>query len=192
MELSVSLGEHLARSAMLHSRLCPRQVLGVRMARLACNLLGVDPALERKSIYVYMETGRCTADAVMVVTGANPMNELMQLMGYGKVAATFVHRQSGDAIRISERQNSREIAVQRLPELPAWDAQREAYQLMPYEQLFRWQPVQLGQPLPVVSDKHSIACQRCGDRVHGHCEVIIEGQALCKACAFGAYYCPLI
>src|SRR5215211_2615655 len=100
MELSLSLQEHLARSAMLHSRLCPRQVLGVRMARLACVLLGIDPALERKSIYVYMEIGRCAADAVMVVTGASPTNELMRLMGYGKVAATFVSRSSGEAARV--------------------------------------------------------------------------------------------
>ena len=74
MELSLSLQEHLARSAMLHSRLCPRQVLGVRMARIACGLLGIDPAFERKSIYVFMEIGRCAADAVMIVTGASPTN----------------------------------------------------------------------------------------------------------------------
>src|SRR4051794_11732376 len=112
MDLSLSLQEHLNRSAMLHSKLCPRQVIGVRMARLACILLDADPALERKSIYVYMESGHCAADGVMVVTGASPTNGLMRLMGYGKLAATFVRRSSGEAIRVSERSESRAIAVQ--------------------------------------------------------------------------------
>jgi formylmethanofuran dehydrogenase subunit E len=92
IELSLTLQEHLALSTMLHSKLCPRQVLSVRMARWACVLLGVDPALNRKSIYVYMETGHCAADGVMVVTGASPNNGLMRLVGYGKLAATFVRR----------------------------------------------------------------------------------------------------
>src|SRR6266545_1233094 len=115
MELSLSLEEHLARSAMLHSKLCPRQVLGVRMARLACILLDVDPAWNRKSIYVYMETGHCAADGVMVVTGASPNNGLMRLVGYGKLAATFVVRSSGDAIRVSELYESRDMAMKLMP-----------------------------------------------------------------------------
>src|SRR5579859_6619550 len=90
MKLSLSLQEHLERSAMLHSRLCPRQVLGVRMARVACTLLNIDPAVDRKRIAVYMEIGRCAADAVMVVTGASPTNGLMQLLAYSKVAASFI------------------------------------------------------------------------------------------------------
>src|SRR5258708_27938431 len=191
MPLSLTLEEHLARSTMLHSRLCPRQVLGVRMARLACTVLGVDPAVERHSLVVYMEIGRCAADAVMVVTTASPTNGLMQLMGYGKVAATFVHRRNGQTLRISERHDSRDIAVQMLPDLPAWEAQRDAYQIMPEEQLFHWQAVQLTQSLPIIPDKYAVTCHRCRERVHEHCEVIVGGQALCKPCAFGAYFVPL-
>lgn len=188
MELSVSLSEHLARSVMLHSRLCPRQVLGVRMARLACTLLGIDPAIERKSVYVYMEIGRCAADAVMVVTGASPTNELMRLMGYGKVAATFVSIKSGEAVRVSEHRESRDIAVELLPDLPAWEAQRDAYQIMPDEQLFQWQTVHLNADLPLIPEKHAVNCHNCGDRVNEASEVLIAGQPWCKACAFGAYF----
>jgi len=191
MNLSITLQEHLTRSTMLHSRLCPRQVLGVRMARFACTLLDVDPALDRKPLYVCMEIGRCAADAVMIVTAASPTNGLMQLMGYGKVAATFVKRCTGEAIRISERQDCRENAVQRLPDLPAWEAQRDAYQIMPAEQLFHWQAVQLLTPLPIIPQKYAVSCQRCGDRVNEHCEVIHDGKTLCKACARGAYFFPL-
>jgi formylmethanofuran dehydrogenase subunit E len=188
VELSVSLNEHLARSVMLHTRLCPRQVLGVRMARLACTLLGIDPALERRAIFVYMEIGRCAADAVIVVTGASPTNGLMQLVGYGKVAATFVSLRSGAAVRVSERHESREIAAGMMPHLPIWEAQRDAYQIMSDERLFCWQPVRLTQPLPVIPEKHSTSCQTCGDRINEHCEVTVAGKTLCRPCASGAYF----
>jgi formylmethanofuran dehydrogenase subunit E len=186
--LTLTLEEHLTRSAILHSKLCPRQVLGVRMARLACTLLGVDPAVNRKSIYVYMETGHCAADGVMVVTGASPNNGLMQLIKYGKLAATFVHRKNGDALRICERYQSREIASHMMPERSRWEAQLASYQTMPDEQLFCWQPVLLKESLPVIGAKHSATCQNCGDRISDHAEKIVDGQTLCEICAVGAYF----
>ena len=190
MELSLSLQEHLDRSAMLHSKLCPRQVLGVRMARLACNLLALDPALHRKVIYVYMETGHCAADGVMVVTGASPNNGLMRLVGYGKLAATFVHRKSGDAIRVCERFESREIATQMMPELSRWEAQLATYQIMPDHELFRWESVLLKETLPSVTAKYSATCHRCGDRISDHAEMMVDGQIVCQICAVGAYFVP--
>src|SRR5687767_997909 len=102
IELSISLETHLQQTAALHSRLCPRQVLGVRMARFACQWFGIDPALERRQLFVYMEIGRCAADGVIAVTYASPTNQLMQLVPYGKVAATFVDLRSGAALRVSE------------------------------------------------------------------------------------------
>lgn len=191
MELSVTLDEHLARSAMLHSKLCPRQVLGVRMARLACTLLNIDPAVNRKSIYVYMETGHCAADGVMVVTGASPNNGLMQLVNYGKLAATFVSCRSGEAIRITERYESRDLAVILMPDLSPWKAQRDAYQIMPDDQLFRWQSVLLKQPPPIMGKKHSVTCEQCGDRISEHAEALIDGQTLCQICAGNAYFAPM-
>lgn len=191
MELSLSLQEHLQHLTVLHPQLCPRQVLGVQMARLACTLLDIDPALERKSLYVFMEIGRCVADAVIIVTTASPTNGLMRTLDYGKVAATFVNQRTEQAIRISERRDSRETAVHMMrPTLSAWEAQREAYQIMSYEQLFHWQPVRLTEPLPIISDKHTAICERCGDRINEHREVTIQSQTLCKPCAFGAYFTP--
>lgn len=189
MELTLSLDEHLRRSAMLHSRLCPRQVLGVRMARFACGWFGVDPAVERGQFFVYMEIGRCAADGVMVVTCATPTNQLMQLIPYGKVAATFVHLPSGAALRVSEHPQSRAAALA-LPidVLSAWEKQLQAYQVLSDETLLRWQRVKLPAPLPVVPEKHAATCQRCGDRINEHQEVNQGGTILCKACAFGAYY----
>jgi formylmethanofuran dehydrogenase subunit E len=187
--LTISLDEHLRRSVMLHSRLCPRQVLGVRMARFACGWFGIDPAVERRQLFVYMEIGRCAADGVMVVTCATPTNQLMQLVPYGKVAATFVHLPSGEALRVSEHPQSRAAALALPINAPsAWEKQLLAYQTLPDEVLLRWKRVKLPAPLPVIPEKHSATCDQCGDRVNEHQEVDQAGAVLCKACAFGAYY----
>ena len=189
MELTISLEEHLRRSAMLHRRLCPRQVLGVRMARFACEWFGVDPAVERGQLFVYMEIGRCAADGVMVVTCASPMNQLMQLVPYGKVAATFVHIPTGEALSVSEHPQSREAALALSIDAPSpWEKQLQAYQLLQDETLLRWQPVLLQAPIPHIPEKHAVTCSQCGDRVNEHQEIHREGAVLCKPCAFGAYY----
>lgn len=189
MDLSLSLQTHLSQSAMLHSRLCPRQVLGVRMARFACTWLGIDPAITRKQIFVYMEIGRCAADGVMVVTYASPQNQLMQLVPYGKVAATFVDLRTGEALRVSENPTCREAVVSLVRDAESsWHTQLEGYQVLPDEMLLRWQSMKIATPLPLIPEKHAVTCQQCGDRVNEKQEVMREGVALCKACAQGAYY----
>jgi formylmethanofuran dehydrogenase subunit E len=186
--LNRSQDEHIAACAVLHTRLCPKQVLGVRMARFACMQLDIDPDISRKQIFVFMECGRCAADAVIIVTGASPTNRLMQLMDYGKVAATFVNLQTGSALRVSENPESRNYAIQLMPDAPIWEAQRDAYQMMPDDHLLQWQPVRLLTPIPFITEKHSVHCEICGDRINEHCEVVTVTQVLCKACAFSPYY----
>src|SRR5215212_10114736 len=106
IELSLSLDEHIDRAAILHPCICPRQIIGLRLARFACRWLGLDPAVQRKQIFVYMEMGRCAADSVILVTGASPTNQLMKLMDYGKLAATFINLTTGAAVRVSEHPQS--------------------------------------------------------------------------------------
>jgi formylmethanofuran dehydrogenase subunit E len=159
------------------------------MARFACHWFGVDPAVERGQLFVYMEIGRCAADGVMVVTCASPMNQLMQLMPYGKVAATFVHLPSGEALRVREHPQCREAALT-LP-IPAdtmWEKQLQAYQVLPDDLLLRWQHVRMPTPPPQIPEKHVVTCSRCGDRVNEHQEIARGNAVLCKPCAFGAYF----
>lgn len=192
MALSVPIEEQLACSSSTHRRLCPRQVLGVRMARFACVHLGIDPALQRRRIFVYMENGNCLADGVISVTYASPTNQYMQLLPYGKMAATFVDLESGRAVRVSEHPDSRQAGVDFLPNVASpWHAQVQAYQAMPDELLLRWQDVELQAPLPTFLGKYKVRCNHCGDYIHEHQDVQVNGLTLCKACADGAYYKPL-
>lgn len=192
MELSTPLQEHLQRSACLHTRLCPRQVLGVRMARFACTRLGLDPAIQRKRLFVYMENSHCLADGVIAVTQASPTNHRMQLVSYGKMAATFVNLLSGQAIRVAEHPGCRQAALACGPAgLPPWETQLRAYQVLPDEQLLSWQNVEILVPPAGPSKKRKVVCERCGDFVHEYCEVRIGGSVLCKVCAYGGYYRPI-
>jgi len=189
MELSIPIEQHLAHSSATHRRLCPRQVLGVRMARFACIQLGIDPEIHHKRIFVYMENGHCVADGVIAVTYASPTNQLMQLLPYGKMAATFVDLENGRALRVAEHPGSRRAGVEFAPEAASsWHAQLQAYQAMPDDLLLSWQPVALLTPPPKMKPKHKVACEQCGDYIHEHCEVQLGGLVLCKACADGAYY----
>ncbi len=191
VELTLSLQEHLARTAMLHTRLCPRQVLGVRMARFACQWLGIDPAIRRKQIFVFMEIGGCAADGVVMVTGASPTNSLMKLIPYGKIAATFVDLKTNRAVRVSEHHDCRRTAQQMRSDLNPWQAQLEAYQIMPDYCLLTWQEVIPTENIPLTTRKFSVLCDRCGDKINEHCEVVIDSTTYCKPCAFGAYFQPV-
>jgi len=57
----------LRGSAEAHGHLCPGQVVGVRMAMLGCELIGLDNPRtlgQIKKIIVYVEIDRCATDAI--------------------------------------------------------------------------------------------------------------------------------
>ena len=65
-----SLDDLLADAAAIHRGcVCPGQVLGVRMAMLGCQLLGIDEPTQGKRLIVYVEIDRCMTDAIAAVTG---------------------------------------------------------------------------------------------------------------------------
>ena len=69
-------------------------------------------------------------------------------------------------------------------------AQREAYKIMPDDELFIVQEVLVDipdydQPGRPVS---RVVCAICGEGINDRREVRLNGQILCRACAQGAYY----
>ena len=65
-----SIDELLKEAEQAHGHLCAGQVLGVRMAMLGLEKLGIeDPrGKDRKRLVTYVEIDRCATDAVAVVT----------------------------------------------------------------------------------------------------------------------------
>jgi formylmethanofuran dehydrogenase subunit E len=134
----------LDESARIYGRLCPGQVLGVRMSQLGLREIGItDPkGRDRKSLIVFVEMDRCATDAVQSVTGCSLGHRTMKFMDYGKMAATFVNLKTGQAVRVLAREDAREGAQALLPDISdRHRAQLEAYKIMPEEALFAVQEV---------------------------------------------------
>ena len=103
----------LQGSAQAHGHLCPGQVVGVRMAMLGCDLIGLDEPSQMpqiKKIIVYVEIDRCAADAIAYVTGVKLGRRSLKFMDHGIMAATFVNLDSGRAVRIVSTEAARSQA----------------------------------------------------------------------------------
>ena len=93
--------EDLQAAAAYHGHLCAGMFIGVRMARYALKLLGIEEPLKFKDLIVYVEIDRCASDAVCVVTGCTLGRKRLKLVNYGKMAATFVNIATNEAIRLA-------------------------------------------------------------------------------------------
>src|SRR5512142_3328691 len=98
----------LALSNARHSHLCPRQVLGVRMALAGARGLGLDCPRRDKRLLVIAETDGCFVDGLEVACGVTPGHRTLRIEDYGKVAATFVDTRSGNAVRLAPRLDVRQ------------------------------------------------------------------------------------
>jgi formylmethanofuran dehydrogenase subunit E len=188
------LTELLDECRRLHGHICPGQLLGARMAVLGCRLIGVsDPrGADRKKLIVWVEIDRCMADAIGAVTGVRLGKRSLKFLDYGKVAATFFNTQTGEAMRIAAREESRALADARNPEIAnKKDRQLRAYQAATDEELFKIEPVEVsyGEMDAPGHPRSRIICARCGEGVNDGREVKACGEAaLCRPCLFGGYY----
>jgi formylmethanofuran dehydrogenase subunit E len=183
--------ELLEESVRFHGHRCAGQVLGVRMAMLGCRLLGIEEPVTARRLIVYVEIDRCAADAIASVTGCRLGKRTLKHVDYGKMAATFVDQRTGRAVRIAAREQARELARLYAPDVTdRRAAQIQAYQIMPDDELFTVQEVELviaETDLPG-APRSRVTCAICGEGVNDGREVVQEGRMLCRACAHGPYY----
>ena len=185
------LDELLRQSAALHSHLCPRQVLGVRIGLLAGKLLGLEVPRQDKRLLAIVETDGCAADGVAVATGCWVGKRTLRIEDFGKVAATFVDTHTGRTVRVAPRSQARDLALDYAPEAQGhWEAQLLGYQRVPDDELLTWQEVTLTASVEKIVSRPGlrVVCDRCGEEVMNEREVIREGAILCRACAGSAYY----
>ncbi len=187
----------LEGSAKAHGHLCPGQVIGVRMAMLGCELIGLDePSVspQIKKIIVYVEIDRCATDAIAHVTGVKLGRRSLKFVDNGIMAATFVNLDTNRAFRIVSTEESREMADKYAPDIVDRHLkQLAAYRIMPMDALFTVQQVAVDVPISDMPGptRFKALCQSCGTLVRDKKEVLKNGLTLCRACAFGAYYRPL-
>jgi formylmethanofuran dehydrogenase subunit E len=177
-----TLEEDLADARAYHGHLCHGMVMGVRMARYGCQMLGIDNPRSYRDLVVYVEIDRCASDAVGVVCGVTLGRRRLKWMDYGKLAATFVDLATGKAVRVAPRKEVPHAGREQDP-VTFWKDWTD-------ESLFTCVPVTLEIPLedlpgPAV---RSVECARCGEHVKDGRDVLQEGEILCRACAGDIYY----
>ena len=188
-----SLDEYLRDAERAHGHICAGQVLGVRLAMLGLQKLGIDDpqGKDRKRLVTFVEIDRCATDAVGVVTGCRLGKRALKFRDWGKMAATFVDVNNGKAIRIAAKESSKALARQMHPEIESKNQQQMlAYREMSDDDLFTAQWVKVDLPpeeFPGYKGER-VTCEECGEGINFRREVQREGKVLCRACAGESYY----
>lgn len=190
-----TLDQYLADAEQAHGHLCAGQVLGVRLAMLGLEKLGIeDPrGKDRKRLVTFVEIDRCATDAIAVVTGCRLGKRALKFRDWGKLAATFVDVESGKAVRIAARESSKTLARQMHPEIESKNQQQMlAYREMSECDLFDVQNVKVElQPEDFPGFKgERIVCEQCGEGINFKREVRRDGRVVCRGCAGENYFTP--
>jgi formylmethanofuran dehydrogenase subunit E len=198
----------LHEAEVAHGHLCAGQILGVRMAMLGCERLGVeDPkGVDRKRLTTFIEIDRCATDAIAVVTGCRLGKRAIKFRDWGKMAATFVDLTSvlppvGEtpvykAIRIAALESSKQRARELFPQIEQKNQQQMlAYREMSDADLFseEWVKVAI-HPREMPGYKSArTTCEMCGEGINYDRDVHRDGKVLCQGCASPEtrYYQPL-
>jgi formylmethanofuran dehydrogenase subunit E len=195
-----SLDEYLRDAEIAHGHLCAGQVLGVRMAMLGLQLLGIeDPhGKDRKRTVTFVEIDRCATDAIGVVTGCRLGKRALKFRDWGKMAATFVDvnpdQTVRSAVRIAAKESSKDRARELHPELENKNQQQmAAYRELSDQELFAWQWVRVELPAQEFPGYRSgrVTCALCGEGINFGREVRRDDRILCRACSGERYYEPM-
>lgn len=178
----------LEKAELAHGHMCAGQILGVRMAILGLQNLGIaDPqGADRKRLVTFVEIDRCATDAIGMVTGCRLGKRTLKFLDWGKMAATFVDLSSGSGVRVVALENSRDLARKLHPEIDNTGKQQMlAYRELQDHQLFRFQRVRVEvDPAELPGYKSErVICERCGEGINFGRYQEVGGIRLCLACA---------
>jgi len=187
----IDLQAILQVSSARHKHLCPRQVLGARIALAGAAVLGLELPRADKRLLVIVETDGCFADGVEVATGCTVGHRTFRVEDYGKIAATLIDVKHNHAVRLAPQLDIRERAHSYAPgETRHYFAQLHGYQLMPTAELLTIQVVTLATPVEVLVSRPGVRvnCTQCGEEIINERERCVAGQLLCRSCAGNSYY----
>jgi len=189
----VPLEKLLQETISNHGRLCPRQVLGIRLGLAGASALSLEVPRQDKRLLVIVETDGCFVSGIEAATGCTVGHRTLRVEDYGKVAATFVDVETGQAWRVAPRLDVRSRAYDYAPgENRRYCAQLRGYQVMPEAELLSIESVQLSVPVADLVSRPGIRvnCDGCGEEIINQREIKLGTQILCRACAGYGYYQP--
>jgi len=193
-----SFDEYVELAAAAHGHICAGQILGLRMAILGVQLLGLeDPAgKDRKRLVTFVEIDRCATDAIGVVTGCRLGKRSLKFRDWGKMAATFCDLAEDRAVRVVALETSKDRARELYPGIENKNEQQmKAYRELPDADLFRyeWVRVRVGaDDLPGYKGPR-VTCAECGEGIGFGRQVLraSDHATLCRACAGDRYWEPV-
>jgi formylmethanofuran dehydrogenase subunit E len=187
----MTLDEILRESASRHKHLCPRQVLGARMALYAAEILDMELPRTDKRLLVISETDGCTVDGIIAATACRVGSRTLRIHDLGKVAATFIDIHTEETIRVVPRREIRILAADYAPGARnRWEAMLLGYQVIPAVELFAVQHVKLDVPLLQIISKpgKKAICEICNEEIINGREILKGATILCRGCTGEIYY----
>jgi formylmethanofuran dehydrogenase subunit E len=201
-----SFDDLLRQAELAHGHLCAGQILGVRLAMLGCQRLGIPEPRTTERLVTFVEIDRCATDAIAVVTGCRLGKRALKFRDWGKMAATFVDLnalldRAGDTptykgIRIAALESSKQRARDLYPDVANKNQQQMlAYRELPDSELFSEQWVRVPiHPREMPGYKSArIVCAVCGEGINYDRNMSgADGEILCQSCAApeSRYYQP--
>jgi formylmethanofuran dehydrogenase subunit E len=175
----------LEKAKNFHGDVCAGIAIGTRMAIVGFRELDMNPLERNRDLVVFVEADRCLADALQAISGCSLGKRTLKFRDHGKFGATFLDLSTNKAVRISSLNKPRkDMSPKELANLA------DEILKTPDEELFKIQKVQVNLPeedLPG-PPSYRTTCEKCGEGIMDHREVIVDGEILCKSCTEGSYY----
>jgi formylmethanofuran dehydrogenase subunit E len=170
-----SFREDLQIAVDFHGHLCGGQIIGTRIARFALDYFGAYESDAKPDLIAFVEADRCLADAICSVTGLTMGKRRLKWMDYGKMAATFYHVATGEALRIHTAKIRPGDEV--VDKVAFYEALSDDQLIIAEQVEVFLEPGDLpGKP------QNTEVCAVCGEHVHDGRAVIRDGKPFCKAC----------
>jgi formylmethanofuran dehydrogenase subunit E len=180
-----------------HGHSCPGIAIGYRVGEIAvCELLS--SRAEDEELVATVENDSCSVDAIQVVAGCTMGKGNLIFKDHGKHVYTFMSRETGEALRISLKndmtETDPEFAKAREKAFAPSATQEDMEMFIelrdkatddmlegPVEELFKVEYVELEFPEEARIFK-SIRCAKCGEPVAEHRVRVENGELVCLPC----------
>ncbi|OPZ59238.1 MAG: FmdE, Molybdenum formylmethanofuran dehydrogenase operon [Deltaproteobacteria bacterium ADurb.Bin510] len=185
------------RCVEFHGHICPGLSIGYRATKLAMERLQANRAADEELVAI-VETDACCVDAVQVLTGCTFGKGNFIYRDYGKVAFSFLSRESGRGLRVVLRPDAMPVderhgeLMARLKDGTATPAERQEFSDrhrqkslavlgLDAERLFEVKPVEVAMPAKAKVEP-SENCVLCGEAVMRAKLELVAGRKICRGC----------
>jgi len=174
----------------------PGVAYGIKMVFGVKNYLKIND-IKKVNLLVVTETSRCLPDAIQFLCGCTIGNRRLVIKDVGKMAATFIDRDTNRTVRVTISPKFQERNVKQSKKLIEFKEKLnfleiESHRLkdsreiikIPNDELLRIQEVEITEPLASIFMPSGIVlCEKCGESIRESKVKIKDEKMLCLVCA---------